>query len=53
MTWMHVAIVVGYVLVLLAVMALLHGAMLVYRDLYERREEECEQQMKSKARRMA
>ncbi len=47
MSWIHLVIVIGYVVVLFAVMALLHGAMLVYRDLCERRAAESHQQVKS------
>ncbi len=40
MTWMHVIIAVGYLLALLAIVVLWHGATQVYRELHERRQAE-------------
>lgn len=48
MTWLHLFIAVGYLIGLLAIMALLHGGTLVYKDLHRRRQsQEDPQQAKS------
>ncbi len=42
MSWVHLVIAIGYLVVLLAIMGLLHGAVLVYRDLRSNRSPEDE-----------
>ncbi len=38
MGWLHFFIAVGYLIGLLAIMVLLHGGTLLYKDLYRRRD---------------
>ena len=42
MAWVQIAIAIGYVLVLLAIMAFLHGVTLVCKDLRQRHVEQRE-----------